>query len=320
MEPENALTTETTESDVSVEPIEQSSEYDEAWDKLDVNDSEAVNNLFAEPEESTTTPDEQVQTTDEAIQEEASNAFMQSNPTLKFKGKEIPIDNPQELIDLAQKGFKLETEMSNIKPQKKVLQTVGDVPLDVLQAVADLHGGKEEALDFLRQHYGIEQTNQDDYFSQTSDEEKPSKYKPETVSTMDNPIDDFWTDYAENNVASAGQVTEIYNGLESSFQSEIYKPDVFQAFVKSVESGEFDTVYPIAIKEKSLNPALSWVQAYGAAASKAPQPVTETNEPPISAQPATTAQQDRNVSASDAAARVWDDPAYFNEVGDKYFN
>jgi len=52
---------------------------------------------------------------------------------------------------------------------------------------------------------------------------------------------------------------------------EVYKPQMFEAFVDSVNTGEFDTVYPIAVKEKALNPALSWVQAYQVGAKKTGQ-------------------------------------------------
>jgi hypothetical protein len=95
---------------------------------------------------------------------------------------------------------------------------------------------------------------------------------------------------------------------------------MFPAFVQSVSTGEFDKVYPLAVKERVLNPALSWVDAYGAAAQKVSLPETKRNDPPASAQiPAT--QTPRKVNESDAASRIWDDnDDAFNEMQKQIFS
>jgi hypothetical protein len=329
---ENPLTTESTETDVNTNEqaeteenqVEESQEetttepsYDEAWDNIDVND---------EPPSFESEPATEEQPSEEATQEEvaeaASQAFMASNPVLKFKGKEIPVDSPDELINLAQKGFLLETEMANIKPKKKVLDAVDGVPLEVLQAVKDLHNGKREAFDYIRNQYGlIEESSNDDFFSYNEEEQRPTStnYKPEVPA--DNPLEDYWNDFARTDVAGAAKVTEVFQQLEPSFQTEVYAPDTFPLFVQSVVTGEFESLYPIAIKEKSLNPAMSWLQAYAAAAQKGAGQVQEkvANTPPASAQPP---QNDNSVRTDDksAADRVWEDDNYFRELESKIFN
>lgn len=325
---EDTLTTENEDSQVEVsnEPttdeeshVEESTtetSYDEAWDKLDVNDMEAVDSVLGNEEEVQEASEEPAEMTEE---EEAKKAFMEAAPTLKFKGKDIPIEDPDEIIALAQKGFKLETEMSKIKPQKKALSIIDGVPLEVLQAVADLQSGKQDALDYLRDHYGVETSKEsDDFFSEYNDEPKKedSTYKPEVK--VENPIEEYWNEFAKDNTVEAAKISEVYTDLDPSFQSELYKPEVFPAFVESVRTGEFDKVYPLAVKERVLNPALSWMDAYGAAVQKVGLPTQEKTEPPKSAQiPATKAP--RTVKETDAAAAIWEDDEAFTRMSQEIF-
>jgi len=325
---EDTLTTENTDSQVEVSneqvteetsQVEQSTtdtSYDDAWNKLDLDDESSVDELLTPAETSEDTTEEVKEQTEEEI---ATEAFMKAAPVLKFKGKDIPIDNPEEIIALAQKGFKLETEMSKIKPQKKVLNTVEDVPLEVLQAVADLQAGKQDALEYLKDHYGLkDNTESDDYFGINNDEPKgESTYKPEVK--VDNPIEDFWNEYSKDNQEVAGKVSDTYKDLDPTFQSELYKPGIFQAFVASIETGEFDDVYPLAVKERVLNPALGWIDAYSAAAQKVGQKPAERNDPQPSAQiPSTKAP--RAASQQSSADAIWEDDDAFLRMQDEIFN
>ena len=323
---EDTLTTENEDSQVEVieeqvenneEQVEESTNgesYDDAWDKLDLDDSSTVDSILGETE---TPTEETVDATVPTEEEEAVKAFMDAAPVLKFKGKDIPIDDPQEMIDLAQKGFSFETEMGKIKPQKKILNIVEEVPVEVLQAVADLQAGKQDALDYLRDHYKIEDsTETDDYFGDNNEEKPSSTYTPEVK--MDNPIEDYWTEFSKDHQEEAGKVSDIYKDLDQSFQAELYKPEVFPAFVQSVQTGEFDDVYPIAVKERVLNPALSWLDAYTTAAQKVGQPEAKRNDPQPSAQiPVTNAP--RVVKDSDAASRIWDDDDAFEQMQQEIF-
>ena len=114
----------------------------------------------------------------------------------------------------------------------------------------------------------------------------------------------------------AARVSETYSQLEPSFQTEIYKPGNFEAFVESVSTGEFDQLFPLAIKTKSLNPGLTWIQAYATAAQNGmPAP---TPSVPAGVQAPASSQEPR-MGNSDKVDRVWNDPDYFDEVGKKLF-
>jgi len=320
------LTTENKDSHVETiddNPAEQTEDqvqetnelsYDEVWDKLDVNDEESVNKLLFNNDESEQPAEETPEAEEKSDEEqEAIDAFMKAAPVLKFKGKDVPIESPDEIIALAQKGFKLETEMAKIKPQKKVLSIVEEIPVEVLQAVADLNAGKQDALEYLREHYGLKEDKaDDDMFGDYNDEsnKETSTYKPEVKS--EDPVSEYFEGYSQENPEVAGKVSSLYKELDQSFQSELYDPRVFPAFVKSVETGEFDEVYPLAMKERVLNPALSWLDAYTSAASKVNQAKPERNDPPASAQVPGNADGKRNVTID--ADALWEDDDAYNRM------
>jgi hypothetical protein len=176
----------------------------------------------------------------------------------------------------------------------------------------------------LKNQYGIEDApaaKTDDFWdgndSSPKAEEPVDNYKP-AVAT-DDPVMDYWSEYTAANQVGAAKVNEVYSGLDESFKAEIYKPDVFPAFVQSVESGEFESVYPVAIKEKTLNPAMSWIQAYQMAVSKVGGNDTPST-PPAAATPPRSTDNSRNISGESAADRVWNDPEYFAQLEAKIFN
>ena len=281
-------------------------------------DESSIDALFDAPVETTNPTEVDPLTVTSETQVDKIGAFMLDTPVLKFKGKDIPIDNPEELIALAQKGFSFEDNMASIKPQKKALSIIEGIPLDVLQALSDLNGGKKDAISYLKSTYGIQdKTNDLDPFGDEPDQPAPidSTYTPEVKE--EDPIQEIWDDFASGNQVAAAKVSEAYAEIDESFKAEIYNPQVFPSFIKSVSTGEFDKVYPLAIKAKSLNPGMTWLQAYTAAMKGQPQ---ATNvEPPKSARPI------RDVStptggATDRADQVWNDEAYYKEVEAKLFS
>ena len=302
--------------------------YKEAWDKTDLDDDSVFDTLFKgdtndSPVEEPAAP--AVDLLSEDTTQGTNNnigAFMTDKPVLKYKGKDIPIDNEAELLSLAQKGFSYETEMANIKPHKKAISIIDGIPLEVLQAVADINSGNTDAISYIKEKYGIkEPASQDTSFWNDSNNETPEKetpaYTPEVKA--EDPMQEFWGSYSAQNQQGAAKVSDTYSQLEESFKSEVYRPDVFPAFVQSVESGEFDKAYPIAIKEKSLNPAMTWIQAYGSAVNKIGVTPSKQTEPPASATPPSNSNQPRHVSDTAKADQVWNDDAYFKTLEDKLF-
>jgi len=305
----------------------QEEAYADAWDNVDVNDESVFERAFGntndEPEVVDTPAVDPLSTTNDTNNN--IGAFMVDKPVLKFKGKEIPIDSSEELINLAQKGMQMETAAAEMKPKKKALSIIEGVPLEVLQAVADIHGGNTDAIGYIKKQYGIEDArsadSEDSFWDEGNKQETPPKdesYAPKIVS--ENPLDEFWANYTAGNQQMAGKVSDTYSQLDEGFKSEIYQPNVFPAFVQSVETGEFDSAYPIAIKEKSLNPAMTWLQAYGVAVKKIGVPAPVQTEPPASATPPSNGGgTDRNMSDASKADRVWNDDAYFNDLESKLF-
>jgi hypothetical protein len=215
--------------------------------------------------------------------------------------------------------------MSNIKPKKKLLKIIDGIPAEVLQAVADLHSGKKEAIDYLKSQYGIEDVKAPKSDDVWGDEEEPPAVEQSVGYTpsvqADDPVVEFFNEYTAANPVEAAKVNEVYKGLDEGFKAELYDPKIFPTFIKSVESGEFDMVYPVAMKEKVLNPAISWIQAYGLAAQKLQSGKQNPTavEPPVDVTPPKTADRQRNISADDAADRVWNDPEYYKELEAKLF-
>jgi len=303
--------------DVQSTNVEESDAYADAWNSVDVNDESSFDDFMGIPEEvSQDVADQALEVTPEGSNNNIG-AFMTDKPVLKYKGQDIPIDSEEELIALAQKGFSYESEMSNIKPHKKALKAIEGVPLEVLQAVRDLNDGKAEAINYLNEVYGIqpvEAADDDSYFGDDKPAEK-SAYRPEVKA--DDPVKDFWESYSQNNMQMAAKVSDVYAQLDSSFQTEVYAPGKFEAFVQSVSTGEFEKVFPLAIKTKSLNPGLTWIQAYAHAAQnglpQTPPTVPAGVQTPESSIPTVS------VGSQDKADRVWNDPDYFDEVGKKLF-
>ena len=309
------ITNEQPAEQTEVEKSTNESDYDDAWDNLDLDNAESVDTLLGDT--ATEVEDEGLKVAEKSEEAIATKAFMDAAPVLKFKGKDIPIDSPEEIVALAQKGFLMESEQAKIKPYKKMISTVSDVPLEVLQAVADLNSGKQEALEYLKDHYGIASKQDDDYFGENNDDVKAdSTYTPEVKE--EDPVKDYWDSVVSEDSEMAAKVNSAYKDLDPAFQNQIYDPALFPAFVESVKSGEFDRVYPIAMKERMLNPALDWVSAYQSAAGKTGQQ-PERNEPPASAQQPRQ-EQVRRLDSSANADAIWDNSEAFEKMSREIYS
>jgi len=239
---------------------------------------------------------------------------------IKFKGREIPIESKEEAYALMQKGFKLETEMAKIKPYKGYIRLIEDAGIDLedLQAIADLKQGKKEAINYFTNKYGIELESFDFL------DEKTKEYKPqvkEEVKEASDPISDFWNDVVETDPELAGKVASVYNELPDDFKAEVYKPEVFPAFVDSIKSGEFDRLYPVALKIKAVNPAVSWQDAYLMAYEKQGDENKEEQKSKEESDELNIPNADNEIKESqiDEYDRVWDDDDYFKQIEKEMF-
>ena len=287
---EETLTTPTIDGDVTeteVNPDEQvveetqvetpevetnEDDYAKAWDSIDTeNPSEGLFN--DEVNEEVNLEDQQVETTETTPQ----TGLMITNPILKYKGREIPIDNEEEAINLMQKGFKLESEMTKIKPYKQMISIMDNssITTEDLKAFTDALDGNEGAKTYIQGKLGLSAKEATSGFFDEVDETKQQvdEYSPEVPKT--DAVAEYYKSVTENNPEVAGKVSQIYSDIEDEFKNEVYNPKVFPMFVSSIANGEFDEYYPMAIKIKLGNPTYTWLQAYQLAGQRIKDGVQE---------------------------------------------
>jgi len=278
-----------TEQTNNFHQTEEKDEYDDIWDK-DLNEID-LSNFSEEPtdqinidtQSSFEEEDEKVDelsTVGSGEPEEKDNKEQQGiliTKPLKYRGKEIWVRSEDEAIELMQKGLDYSFKMNKIKPLRtiaSIIEESGITPEDV-KALADAKNGKTEAIKYLAKKFGIELNTDDDLFF--DNEQSDNDYRP--VVQEEDPIKEFYSDLAHRDPELAGKVSKIWNMIDDTFKVELYKPDVFPAFVGSVQTGEFEQVLPEAIKIKALNPALSWLQAYQYAAQNIGSIENQPKEP-----------------------------------------
>jgi len=286
---------------------EEKDEYDEVWEKdLDEID---ISELSNEPtdEKATEEPVEKKDEKADVGSEEESNepqGLVITRP-LKYRGKEIWVRTEDEAIELMQKGLDYSFKMNKIKPLRNIasiIEEAGITPEDV-KALADAKNGKAEAIKYLANKFGIELEPEDDFFS----EEEPTgaDYKPEVQE--EDPIREFYSDLTQRDPELAGKVSKIWDTLDDTFKVELYKPDVFPAFVGSVQTGEFEQVLPEAVKIKALNPALSWLQAYQYAVQNISPVQRQVSEPTETVKPKKTVKtKTKRKTIEETYDEIWD--------------
>ena len=270
------------ENEVEVENTETTdSDYDKAWADIDTeNPSE---NLFGETlteEPEVTLEDQQVVTEDNNEVDNQTTGLMIQNPILKYKGREVPIDSEEELINLAQKGFKLESKMAKIKPYKQMISILDNstVGTEDIKAFADAMSGDEGAKTYIQNKLGLDTSvNSNSFFDE--DTKTVDEYKPE-VPQID-AVADYFRDVTENSPEVAGKVSQVYADIDDEFKNEVYTSQMFPMFVSSVASGEFDKLYPMAIKLKLASPQSTWLQAYQEASKRVKEGEPKTDVPPV---------------------------------------
>jgi len=243
-------------------------DYEKAWESIDTsNPSEGLFGETTVYEAEEEVDETETETVDEQVD---NNGLLIKNPILKYKGKEIPIDSEEELIALAQKGFKLENEMSKIKPYKQMINIIdgSNITIEDVKAYDDALKGNEQAKTYLAKKLGLESTSETEtsFFDEVDD--KPAKkdeYKPDVPQT--DPVADYFASITEESPEVAGKISTVYGELDDSFKMEIYNKENFPMFAHSVATGEFEKVYPYAMKEKVKAPHLTWLDAYRKAGS-----------------------------------------------------
>ena len=284
-------------------------DYDSIWEQdVDNVDLEQLSNENGEEENGLQEDDnekENYEENEEEIEEkqEPKNGLVITKP-LKYRGKEIWVKTEEEAIELMQKGLDYSFKMNKIKPLRNIasiIEEAGLEPEDV-KALADAKNGNEQAIKYLANKFNISIEPEDDIFG---DEDRTSDYKPEVTS--ENPIEEIYKEISVKDPVLAGKVASTWDELDDTFKAELSSPDIFRAFIGSVQTGEFDKVLPEAIKVKAINPALSWIQAYQYAVQNIGSVIQQPKEPTDTVKPKRINKQKRKRKTIEQSyEEIWD--------------
>jgi hypothetical protein len=308
------------EATEDLEEVSQEDLYSQAWDK-DIDESNPQEEIKDEADDDEELIIDAPKRLDEAepiekVREEIKeeDGLLIKNPVLNYKGRAIRIDDEQELINLAQKGFKLELEMGRIKPKKRLLRKLEEngITDEDIQALIDLKNKKSGVIAFLKRQYGIEE---DDY----GFDDDETKYTPE-VEEVD-PLQEYIDTLSEDKPEVLGKAVEILKQLDDGFKAELNDVKIFPAFIEAVEMGEFEKAYPYVLRVKATNPASSWLQAYQVGVQKMIEAEMKTKK---------QSQPDKDLSPTRGSVKrkrgkisvddIWNDSSLEEELFNKYFS
>jgi len=295
---------------------EDKDEYDDVWEKGTLEDIA----LEPQPEEENSGSDDNEEPEDQPDEKEQTQNGVVITKPLKYRGKEIWVKSEDEAIELMQKGLDYSFKMNKIKPHRSIVNIVEEAGLSVedIKALADAKAGKQEAIKYLANKFGIElENNDDDIFGDVGNGNK-ANYQPEVEQT--DPVLEIYQEIAQREPDVAGKVSKIWDELDPTFKQELYNPNIFRAFVGSVKTGEFDSVYPEVIKLKAINPAVSWLQAYQYVAQQLGSVQRQTQEPSEVVKPKPTKQVKKvKKSIKDSYDEIWDDKKSLEELEKEIF-
>jgi len=253
-------------------------DYAKAWDSIDTENPS--DGLFSEEADEDVPNDLEDQQVDNSTPNDVTTqtGLMITNPILKYKGREIPIDNEEEAINLMQKGFKLESEMTKIKPYKQMIAIMDNssITTEDLKAFTDALDGNEGAKTYIQGKLGLQSTSEasSSFFDEVDEKKTVDEYKPDIPKS--DAVAEYFKTVTENSPEVAGKVSQVYADIEDEFKNEVYNPEEFPMFVSSIANGEFDEYYPMAIKIRLGNPSYSWLQAYQLAGQRVKDGTQET--------------------------------------------
>ena len=232
-------------------------DYESAWDNIDLNNVDIDNLSLQDRLDNEDDTQEPVIETGENI--DANSDVIQSKKDfkpykVKYKNREVIINSEEEATALMQKGLDYELKMSTIKPYEKSIEIIKKYNLtpDDIELFARAKAGDSDAISKLVS---------DDYV-----EHDDGKYDT-TVNEVDSIKSDdenskFFERLLQTDPELAGRAIKVYNEIDPTFKAELVEKGLLEPFVGSIATGEFDKVYPYAIKIKALNPALDWISAY----------------------------------------------------------
>jgi hypothetical protein len=285
------------------------SEYDDVWDS-DKN----IDELLQEQSNSLQTEDNKNLSNVQEPTVQEQKQIVVTKP-LKYRGNEIWVKTEDELIELAQKGMDYSLKMNKIKPYRNLIAELENSNVDendLLDFIKAL-SGSEEAKVKVQSKLMLDINKEPNVLIGEDNEDNGIKQQVNNESF----IDSIMNELASYDMEKYGKVANTMKKAEASFIGEVTQSEeLFRNFIGSVLSGEFDKVYPYAVKEKTLNPHLNWINAYVSAFKK-----LENNEFSKSEEPSDALQTDvkskssnNRKSIKEQYDEIWDNEHSIEEL------
>ena len=291
--------------------------YDKAFDAIDIDNPDM--SLFAEETNVEEKPTATVEEDENTVEEVETASQDDMNPfavdedgylvnQLTDRGKEVKV-TPEELFQFGNKGLNYEQRNAEVKPFRehlKILQERPDIAVEDLKSLVDLANGNKDAMKHLISKYDV-----DVYDVDTSE----AKYTPDVSNAKVDDVQDIWSDYQKANPSGSEKVSTTFDGISEDFRKEVYTAEIMPLFIKDVDNGMFDELYPETEKIRSLYPNLSWLEAYGHANQRYANRQGTVRKPEDVTVPLDKGNP--SLSIDDKVNDIWDNPGVFEEMNKK---
>lgn len=231
--------------------VEQTSEESIMLEQAyaDAKAMQEESNLPEEVEEESTV-EEDLSESEEIVPGENKLDNLFSEPIiLKDRKLEIPVNNMDELISLAQKGLNYTQKTQQLSSQKNTVDYLGkhNINMEDLEALAAIKNGDKEAIGYLAKNNKIDIYDVDSTATfNPSDNVK--YYEPTDVDLVAQ-------DILQNEQVSQ-QITEwVSNDVLPNEFLGLLRTDAraLQAFAEDVDSGIAQRILPVAVKNYAIN-------------------------------------------------------------------
>jgi len=241
------------EKEVNAQTEGSNKEYDEVWSKENVSLEEAFDNSQTENNENKdqnvdddvsidNVQTEQPKQTE--TKQESNNEYITLTKPLKYRGKEIYPKTEDELIELAQKGLDYSFKMNKIAPYRELIDVSVKYNVNATQLEEILSNMNNVESEPIVDESIFDSDNQDQSFG-------PVDAYQEVMPILE-----------RQNKQLASKVNNIYRNIDDAFKYELNDRKVFEAFVGSISSGEFERVYNKVVEAKKANPFMTWLETY----------------------------------------------------------
>jgi len=304
------------EQDLELEvntPVEEVQEQDflsmsdEEFAKADMPSDEVVEKDVKTIEPNTDEEEDKSEVSDEKTEQTTNweEQYKAALAPLKASGREVNIDNIDELRTLAQMGIDYQKKMVALKPHKSVIKTLEKEGIDSerLNYLIDLNKKNPDAIKHLLKDSGINPLEID-----TEEELKytPTNYKvDESTVAMDDVIESISTS------PKFTSTVEIVSKQWDSKSREVIanNPEYLVSLNEHVHNGVYDQIDTVLQKEKLLGRLKgmsdidayiqigNWMQENGLFSNQVTKPTTEIAQPVVQ-----TKQEDLEIKQKKLAA------------------